>query len=125
MRVERLRPTVLRVTMHAHELAALAFATAARRAGLRVIYLGPDVPLESWLAAVRDTSAAAVALGAAMPSDADAAAAVFSSLQEHEPGILRAVGGRHADAVTGSGHVVLPPHLSDAVTTLREALGAA
>lgn len=108
-----------------HELAALAFATAARRTGLRVIYLGPDVPIDSWLASVRDTSAAAVALGAAMPGDANAAAAVFSSLSEHDPAVFRLVGGRHADAVAGSGHIVLPPGLNASVATLRQALDAA
>ncbi len=35
-----------------HELGALAFATAARRAGLSVTYVGADLPVESWLDAV-------------------------------------------------------------------------
>lgn len=108
-----------------HELAALAVATAARRAGLRVMYLGPDVPIASWLASVRDTGASAVAVGAVMPDDAEAVGAVFASLSEHEPKVLRTVGGRYADAVSGEGHLVLPPRLSDAVGALRHALSAA
>ncbi len=108
-----------------HELAALAFATAARRAGVRVVYLGPDVPVESWLAAVRDTSARAVVVGAVMQRDADSTAAVFATLARDAPRILRLAGGRHADAVAGKGHVLLPERLSDAVARLREALEAA
>src|SRR5688500_3598883 len=34
-----------------HELGILAFATAARRQGLAVVYLGPDLPLRDWLTA--------------------------------------------------------------------------
>lgn len=106
-----------------HELAALAFATAARRAGVRIMYLGPDVPVESWLAAVRDTSAVAVVLGAVMTRDADSATAVFRELTANAPQVRRLVGGRHADSVAGSGHIVLPPGLDDAVAALKEALG--
>jgi len=105
-----------------HELAALAFATAARRAGLGVVYLGPDVPVESWVAAVRDTSAVAAVLGAVMLRDGDAAAAVFAALERSAPHVLRVVGGRHADAVAGGAQLVLPDRLADAVTALREAL---
>jgi len=32
-----------------HELGALAFATVARRAGLSVLYLGPDLPPDDWV----------------------------------------------------------------------------
>ena len=108
-----------------HELAALAFATAARRAGLRVVYLGANVPVESWLASVRDTSATAVTLGAAMLRDAKSAGAVFAAMSRSAPDVLRAVGGRHADSVAANGHLVLPPRLSDAVGALRGALAAA
>ncbi|HUQ44034.1 MAG TPA: MerR family transcriptional regulator, partial [Candidatus Limnocylindria bacterium] len=43
-----------------HELGALAFAVAARRAGLAVSYLGPDLPVEDWIAAAADASAAVI-----------------------------------------------------------------
>jgi hypothetical protein len=36
-----------------HEIGAFAFAVAARRSGLEVLYLGADVPLESWLRTAR------------------------------------------------------------------------
>jgi MerR family transcriptional regulator, light-induced transcriptional regulator len=34
-----------------HELGALAFATAARRAGLAVLYLGRDLRIDDWVRA--------------------------------------------------------------------------
>lgn len=36
-----------------HQIATLAFATMLRRAGLRVTYLGPDLPVPSWVQAAR------------------------------------------------------------------------
>ena len=46
-----------------HELGALAFAVAARRRGVNVLYLGADVPLTGWLTAVESTSAVVAILG--------------------------------------------------------------
>src|SRR4051812_16842904 len=42
-----------------HELGGLIFATALRRAGLAVIYLGADLPVDDWIAAVERTEARA------------------------------------------------------------------
>ncbi len=39
-----------------HEIGALAFAVAARRRGLDVLYLGADVPLQSWRTAAETSS---------------------------------------------------------------------
>ncbi len=36
-----------------HDLGVLAFAMAARRAGLNTAYLGPDLPAAHWLAALQ------------------------------------------------------------------------
>src|SRR4051794_3140218 len=52
-----------------HELGALAFATSARRLGMDVLYLGADVPVESWLAAVDGHSADAAVIGVVSPED--------------------------------------------------------
>ena len=46
-----------------HELGALAFGTAARRAGLPVLYLGPDLPVDEWVATARRTDARAAVIG--------------------------------------------------------------
>lgn len=105
-----------------HELAALAFATAARRAGLAVVYLGANVPLGSWLAAARETRAAAVVLGAVMAEDASAAGDVFAVLAAELPDLVRAVGGRHAEEVPGTGHLVLDGTLDESVARLATSL---
>lgn len=105
-----------------HELAALAFATAARRAGLPVVYLGPDVPVGSWVAAVERTAAQAIAFGVVMSQDVAAASEVARAVRGGHPDLVIAVGGRKA-AEVGNGAVLrLPDRLSDAVEVLRTAL---
>lgn len=105
-----------------HELAALAFATAARRAGLAVVYLGANVPIGSWLAAARETRAGAVVLGAIMTEDAAAAGDVFAVLAAELPDVVRAVGGRHAAEVPGDGHLVLDGTLDESVAQVAAAV---
>ena len=56
-----------------HEIATLAFATMLRRAGLRVTYLGPDLPVPSWVQAVGTTHPDAVVIGAPRTADTRAA----------------------------------------------------
>jgi DNA-binding transcriptional MerR regulator/methylmalonyl-CoA mutase cobalamin-binding subunit len=108
-----------------HELGALAFATAARRAGLPVVYLGADVPAASWIEAARRTQARGAVV--TVPTDADArpAAAVLEGLQ--------ALGDRFVCAAGGSGTARLPPvrdlvrlpaSLSAAAATLSAMLDA-
>jgi MerR family transcriptional regulator, light-induced transcriptional regulator len=105
-----------------HEVAALAFATAARRAGLPILYLGADVPVASWTAAVERTSARAVAFGVVMDRDVAAADAVVTTLSTGHPQLVIAVGG-HWSGVVGDGRVLrLPNRLSDAVDELRRAV---
>jgi methanogenic corrinoid protein MtbC1 len=58
-----------------HELGALAFATAARRRGLDVLYLGPNVPVDSWVSAVQRHRARAAVVAVTTSDDR-------SSLQE-------------------------------------------
>jgi methylmalonyl-CoA mutase cobalamin-binding subunit len=105
-----------------HQLAALAFATAARRAGMRVAYLGADVPVDSWVTAVQETRAQAAVVGAVMLRDADAAEQVVRALASRAPDVLRVIGGRYADAVPGADHLVLPVNLEEAVAALRASL---
>ena len=52
-----------------HELGGLIFATSLRRNGIPVIYLGADLPLDDWIAAMERTDARAVVIGAVMPAD--------------------------------------------------------
>ena len=105
-----------------HELGALAFATAARRAGLPVVYLGPDVPVQSWIAAVAQTGARAITFGVLIDRDVAAADEVVSAVRIAHPDLLIAGGGR-ASADVGNGDVLrLPDRLTDAVQVLRQAL---
>ena len=79
-----------------HELGGLIFATAARRAGLPVVYLGPDLPVADWLAAVDRSGARAVVIGAVTEGDAAAARALALELRRGHPELVIAFGGAAA-----------------------------
>lgn len=104
-----------------HELGALAFAIAARRAGLPITYLGPDLPVHDWLGATND--ARAVVIGVVTARDRSQAAKVVAQLREERPGLLVALGGRAAPGVDGT--LVLSPDLRAAVDELALAIEAA
>lgn len=106
-----------------HELGALAFAVAARRAGLPVVYLGPDLPAESWVTAANSREAGAAVIGAVAPSDVRRATAVVEELRASRPGMLVAVGGAGARRVAGStGATELPSGpIGETVAALRDA----
>jgi DNA-binding transcriptional MerR regulator/methylmalonyl-CoA mutase cobalamin-binding subunit len=76
-----------------HELGAMMFAVAARRAGLPVLYLGADLPRDDWLTAAEATHARAAVVGAPTAGDAAAAVAVADALRRVRPGIVVALGG--------------------------------
>jgi MerR family transcriptional regulator, light-induced transcriptional regulator len=111
-----------------HELGILAFATAARRQGLAVVYLGPDLPLRDWLTAADRHQPDAVVI--AVPTLSDIAPAldivqVFSGRQE-----LVGIGGRHQEAVLqvagrlgGRSAVPLGQSVAAAASQLRDRLG--
>jgi DNA-binding transcriptional MerR regulator/methylmalonyl-CoA mutase cobalamin-binding subunit len=106
-----------------HEIGALAFATAARRAGVSVIYLGADVPVPSWVAAVSTAGARAVAFGTLLETDVPAANQVVTALRAAVPDVVVAVGGRRSAEVGNGGVLRLSPRITDAVEELRAALG--
>lgn len=103
-----------------HELGALAFAIAARRADLPVTYLGPDLPVEDWLAAAQH--AAAVVIGVVTGRDRPAALRLLERLRDERPDVLVAVGGRAAPDVPGV--LGLSADLGTAVAELAAALPA-
>jgi len=110
-----------------HELGGLIFATALRRAGLPVVYLGADLPLADWITAVERTDARAVVIGAVMPADATAAMSVAAGLRTARPEVLIAYGGAAAPdpaAATASPAktIRLPAELGEAIATLSAAL---
>jgi MerR family transcriptional regulator, light-induced transcriptional regulator len=79
-----------------HELGALAFAVAARRAGLPVLYLGPDLPAADWVATAADTRARAAVIGSPTRADAGPAAEVARALAAEDAGLSIAFGGHGA-----------------------------
>jgi DNA-binding transcriptional MerR regulator len=96
-----------------HELGILAFATAARRRGLAVVHLGPDLPVADWVIAVERHQPAAVVL--AVPTSDDVAPAVE---------IARSVGGANVFVGLGGGHQAAAAEpLGQLPGGLAEALG--
>lgn len=67
-----------------HELGALAFATAIRRNGLNVLYLGANVPASSWETAVTSHAARAAVLAVVTHEDRPAAITVAELLAKHQ-----------------------------------------
>jgi methanogenic corrinoid protein MtbC1 len=104
-----------------HELGALVFAIAARRAGLPVVYLGADLPVDDWLAAAE--GAAAAVIGAVTARDRAAATDLAHRLRAADPALIVAVGGRTAPV--GPNVLRLPAELPASVATLADALDAA
>ena len=82
----------------------LAFAIAARRAGLPILYLGADLPIRDWLAAATRTQARAAVIGVVTASDREPAERVARSSSRSDPGLVVAFGGRSApiDAAPGA-----------------------
>ena len=107
-----------------HELGALAFGIAARRLGLAVLYLGADVPLDSWLTTLEATRARAAVLAVPTPADAAAAGAVVSAGRQSVPGVSWFVGGAGAEdpTLTEVGAIRLPDGVGESARHLREAL---
>jgi MerR family transcriptional regulator, light-induced transcriptional regulator len=108
-----------------HELGAFAFAIAARRAGLPVLYLGPDLPADEWTSAAVGSDARAAIIGVPTRADVRRATDVLVALRSARREMLLAVGGDEAArAARGSNVLVLPESLSAAVGAVRDALAA-
>jgi MerR family transcriptional regulator, light-induced transcriptional regulator len=102
-----------------HELGALAFAVAARRAGLSVTYVGPDLPAGDWVAATSDADAAVI--GVVTARDRRAAIDVASRLRAAHPRLVLAFGGEAAPTLPDV--LRLADTLPAAVASLEAALG--
>jgi methanogenic corrinoid protein MtbC1 len=77
----------------------LIFATLLRRLGIRTRYVGADLPVESWVSAVRALQPDAVVLAAPMDVDAAAVHDTLAGLAEVAPDVPVFVGGACQDAV--------------------------
>jgi DNA-binding transcriptional MerR regulator/methylmalonyl-CoA mutase cobalamin-binding subunit len=108
-----------------HELGAMMFAVAARRAGLPVLYLGADLPIDDWLTAAEATNARAAVVGAPTAGDSAAAARVAEAIRRIRPGTAVAIGGAGVidDVGLADGTVRLPQDFDAAIGELVAALG--
>lgn len=106
-----------------HELGIFAFAVALRRAGLDVVYLGPDLPSDAWRAALDVHVARAAVLAVPRPQDAPAARAVIEAVSASHPAVTVAVGGGHQDEVAGDEVTRLGHAIGPAAASLAAALG--
>ena len=102
-----------------HELGALAFATAIRRRGLDVLYLGANVPVSSWETAVRSHAARAAVLAVVTPEDRGAAVTVARRLMNGDLVPLVCSGGA-AGAELAPGVRTLAPSIRAAAEELDQ-----
>jgi DNA-binding transcriptional MerR regulator len=111
-----------------HELGILAFAAAARRQGLAVVHLGPDLPFHDWLTAAEQHQPDAVVIATPTLDDVASTLQIVEGLTSRRA--LMAIGGRHQDAVVeaagrlGWGSAVALGHsIADAASQLRRSVG--
>ena len=103
-----------------HELGALAFAVALRRLGIDVLYLGADVPVESWADAAIESAATVAVVGVVTPRDVSPAVEVANALRAGRPDLVLAVGGASAAGLSAMGDVtILPTRVVEAAEVLR------
>ena len=105
-----------------HQIATLAFATMLRRAGLRITYLGADLPVPSWVQAVRTTHPDAIVIGAPTTADTQTATDVIHALRQTAPHTPLYVGGPGATPEQTPGGTPLAgtaDWLADTLTTPR------
>ena len=107
-----------------HELGAFAFAVACRRAGMDVLYLGANVPVESWLRTTLETGVETIVLAIVTPDDVPNATAVIDALRATERPPVCLVGGPSSGAVADDlGAIRLPDSIEAGVVVLGELLG--
>jgi methanogenic corrinoid protein MtbC1 len=102
-----------------HSLGALAFATAIRRRGWDVLYLGADVPVASWEAAVQSRAALAAVMTVVMNEDRPAAFALAERLLTIRPAPIVCAGGAAGGQLT-TGVRTLPPGIGQAANQLDD-----
>ncbi len=105
-----------------HELGALAFATAARRRGIGVVYLGADVPEPSWRDAASVTGARGVVVGIPTLEDREAAQGVARAMTEMGNVVVAVGGPGAAEAALPTGVIRLPSEIPGAAAALEQAL---
>ncbi len=99
-----------------HELGALAFAVALRRRGVGVLYLGPDVPVNSWVHVIARNRGRVTIMSVVQTVDRAPALEVAEALREIGDSPVLAVGGSSSDwaGAREAGIVVLPSRINEA-----------
>lgn len=105
-----------------HELGVLAFAVALRRAGLAVLYVGADLPAETWVVTATGQRPEAVVIGVPASDDVPAVRDTVAALTAARPDLEVFVGGGHQDVVGGTAHR-LGHHLGAAAAEVARRLG--
>ena len=82
-----------------HELGVLAFAVALARAGLDVVYVGGDLPPDSWVVAATTQQPNAVVIGVPAAEDVPAVRDTVAALMAARPGLPVLIGGGHQERV--------------------------
>jgi DNA-binding transcriptional MerR regulator/methylmalonyl-CoA mutase cobalamin-binding subunit len=106
-----------------HEIGALACAVALRRRGIDVLYLGPDVPVASWVHATAESAARAVILGVTRPADVAGAREVATAIRGVRASVIVTMGGATAEEAADGVAIVLPPSVTEAAVQLAGLLG--
>lgn len=106
-----------------HEMGALALAAAMRRRGIGVVFLGNNVPPETWVDSVERHQAAGVVVSVVMPQDVAAAQQTVDGLHAAGHRCVIAVGGPAAGLVVGA-DLVLAGGIADAARMLAAQLGS-
>jgi MerR family transcriptional regulator, light-induced transcriptional regulator len=108
-----------------HDLGALAFAVAARRLGVGVLFLGADVPVDSWVTAVRDTAAGHAVIAIPTPADSGAAAEVMRALIDGTSATCLAGGAGARSLPAELGAIILPDTISEAARAVATLVAGA
>ncbi len=82
-----------------HELGVMAFAMVLRSRGVRVTYLGADLPVEAWIDTARAVRPDAVVLGVPTVEDLPAVREAVQAISAIAPVLL---GGAHQQRVEGA-----------------------
>ncbi len=99
-----------------HELGALAFAVALRRIGIGVLYLGPDVPIDSWVHVIRQHRVRVAIMAVVQVVDRASALEVAEAIRAVGDQPVLAFGGKNSDwdGAQEAGIVVLPGRITEA-----------
>jgi methylmalonyl-CoA mutase cobalamin-binding subunit len=82
-----------------HELGVLSFAALLRRAGVEVVYVGADLPSDSWAVAAVSAGVREVVLGVPTADDVPGVRDAVAALTAAAPDLTVHVGGGHQDQI--------------------------